>query len=83
MSLYPKHLGHSRIDPVQYTFLLLDGGPLFQEMISFFQSCHELHLEVMRSVALGLGLPVNFFDELVPLFIIRRGLRFHVTSFLL
>ncbi|EGO02062.1 hypothetical protein SERLA73DRAFT_177782 [Serpula lacrymans var. lacrymans S7.3] len=34
-----------------------------QTMLSFFQTCHELHSIVMRSVALGLNLDENFFDD--------------------
>lgn len=31
--------------------------------MSFFQTCHELHVDVMRSIAVGLELEENFFDE--------------------
>lgn len=31
--------------------------------LSFFQTCHELHVEVMRSIAMGLQLGEHFFDE--------------------
>lgn len=31
-------------------------------MLSFFQTCHELHVHVMRSIALGLDLEESFFD---------------------
>ncbi|EJD01010.1 Clavaminate synthase-like protein [Fomitiporia mediterranea MF3/22] len=31
-------------------------------MLKFFQTCHELHVSVMSSVALGLGLQESFFD---------------------
>ncbi|KAG0150387.1 hypothetical protein CROQUDRAFT_652283 [Cronartium quercuum f. sp. fusiforme G11] len=34
-----------------------------KEMLKFFQECHELHLEVMRALALGLTLPQDFFDD--------------------
>ncbi|KAF8138387.1 hypothetical protein EV363DRAFT_1427310 [Boletus edulis] len=34
-----------------------------QTMLQFFQTCHELHVTVMRSVALGLDLPECFFDQ--------------------
>lgn len=30
---------------------------------SFFQTCHELHVDVMRSIAVGLGLEESFFDK--------------------
>ncbi|CAL1701221.1 unnamed protein product [Somion occarium] len=32
-------------------------------MLSFFQTCHELHVLVMRAIALGLDLEENFFDD--------------------
>ncbi|KAL1761578.1 hypothetical protein FB107DRAFT_269182 [Schizophyllum commune] len=32
-------------------------------MLSFFQTCHELHMVVMRSIALGLDLQEDFFDD--------------------
>ncbi|KZT43064.1 Clavaminate synthase-like protein [Sistotremastrum suecicum HHB10207 ss-3] len=32
-------------------------------MLSFFQTCHELHVSVMSSVALGLGLHEEFFAD--------------------
>ena len=32
-------------------------------MVDFFQTCHELHVLVMRSIALGLRLEENFFDN--------------------
>jgi isopenicillin N synthase-like dioxygenase len=32
-------------------------------MLDFFQQCHELHVHVMRSIALGLDLEERFFDE--------------------
>ncbi|KAH7887559.1 hypothetical protein F5I97DRAFT_1925999 [Phlebopus sp. FC_14] len=34
-----------------------------QAMLQFFQSCHELHAVVMRSIALGLDLEETFFDR--------------------
>jgi isopenicillin N synthase-like dioxygenase len=30
---------------------------------SFFQICHELHVDVMKSIAVGLGLEESFFDK--------------------
>ncbi|TRM68175.1 hypothetical protein BD626DRAFT_480999 [Schizophyllum amplum] len=32
-------------------------------MLDFFQTCHELHMVVMRSIALGLDLQEDFFDS--------------------
>lgn len=32
-------------------------------MLSFFQTCHELHVLVMRAIALGLDLEETFFDH--------------------
>ncbi|KAG1892229.1 hypothetical protein F4604DRAFT_1966573 [Suillus subluteus] len=34
-----------------------------QTMLHFFQTCHEVHTMVMKSIALGLGLPEDFFDN--------------------
>lgn len=34
-----------------------------QTMLNFFQTCHNLHVDVMRSIALGLGLGEHFFDD--------------------
>lgn len=37
--------------------------PLFKRtMLDFFQTCHDLHVLVMRSIALGLDLEEDFFD---------------------
>ncbi len=39
-------------------------APAFKRTIlDFFQTCHELHVLVMRSIALGLRLEENFFDS--------------------
>ncbi|KAG2152457.1 hypothetical protein BD769DRAFT_1624036 [Suillus cothurnatus] len=34
-----------------------------QTMLHFFQTCHEVHIMVMKSIALGLDLPEDFFDN--------------------
>ncbi len=34
-------------------------------MIRFFDTCHNLHVDIMRAIALGLGLGVSYFDPLV------------------
>ncbi|KAG9315772.1 Clavaminate synthase-like protein [Chiua virens] len=41
-------------------------SPGFKDtMLQFFQTCHELHVAVMRSIALGLDLQESFFDRKV------------------
>lgn len=43
-----------------------DEGKGFKEvMLSFFAMCKELHIQVMQAIALGMNLPVHFFDEYV------------------
>lgn len=32
-------------------------------MLDFFDQCKELHMEVMRAIAVGMGLEISFFDE--------------------
>lgn len=36
---------------------------LKETMLGFFDECQELHMRVMSSIALGLGLPKAFFNE--------------------
>ena len=36
-------------------------------MISFFEACHGLHLEIMRALGLAMGLGENYFDNKVSL----------------
>jgi len=36
-----------------------------QTMLDFFKKCHDLHVEVLRSIAVGLDLEENFFDKKV------------------
>ncbi|KAJ6539615.1 hypothetical protein B0H19DRAFT_366908 [Mycena capillaripes] len=39
-------------------------APAFKStMLDFFQQCHELHIHVMRSIAIGLELEEGFFDQ--------------------
>ncbi|KAJ7490307.1 hypothetical protein B0H11DRAFT_2156573 [Mycena galericulata] len=40
------------------------NAPGFKEtMLNFFQTCHQLHVHVMRSIAIGLELEEGFFDQ--------------------
>lgn len=34
-------------------------------MLDFYQTCHDLHVHVMRAIALGLQLEESFFDKLI------------------
>ncbi|KAF8913765.1 Clavaminate synthase-like protein [Gymnopilus junonius] len=41
-----------------------DAVPGFkQNILDFYETCHELHVQVMRSIALGLDLQEHFFDH--------------------
>lgn len=40
-----------------------DAPEFKQTMLSFFQTCHDLHVHVMRAIALGLNLKESFFDD--------------------
>jgi isopenicillin N synthase-like dioxygenase len=41
-----------------------NDAPEFKKtMLDFFQTCHSLHVEMMRSIALGLDLSEDFFDS--------------------
>lgn len=43
-----------------------DAAPGFKStMLEYFQTCHELHVIVMRAIALGLELEENHFDRLI------------------
>ncbi|KAJ3822517.1 hypothetical protein F5878DRAFT_629272 [Lentinula raphanica] len=42
-----------------------DAPGFKRTMLDFFQTCHDLHVEMMRSVALGLDLSEDFFDRKV------------------
>jgi len=41
----------------------IDAPGFKQHMLSFFETCHNLHVHVMRSIALGLDLGEHFFDD--------------------
>ncbi|PPQ65582.1 hypothetical protein CVT26_000531 [Gymnopilus dilepis] len=34
-----------------------------QNMLDFYETCHELHVQIMRSIAIGLDLQEHFFDD--------------------
>ncbi|KAL4802227.1 hypothetical protein BDV18DRAFT_63762 [Aspergillus unguis] len=52
--------------PNQWPDGLDEEGKSFKEvMLSFFDMCKDLHIQVMRAIALGMNLPVHFFDEYV------------------
>ncbi|KAL0949291.1 hypothetical protein HGRIS_009369 [Hohenbuehelia grisea] len=40
-----------------------DAPGFKRTMLDFYQSCHELHVLVMRSIAIGFDLEENFFDQ--------------------
>lgn len=40
-----------------------DGKHFTRVMKSFFKTCQDLHMKVMRAIAMGMGLPEHFFDE--------------------
>ncbi|KAL2821558.1 hypothetical protein BJX63DRAFT_378518 [Aspergillus granulosus] len=42
-----------------------EGKEFKEEMQSFFGLCKDLHVKVMQAIALGMSLPVHFFDEYV------------------
>ncbi|KAL3495154.1 hypothetical protein BJX62DRAFT_196187 [Aspergillus germanicus] len=42
-----------------------EGKEFKDEMQSFFAMCKDLHIKVMQAIALGMNLPVHFFDEYV------------------
>ncbi|KAL4785605.1 hypothetical protein BJX76DRAFT_366867 [Aspergillus varians] len=61
-------IGREGVDglPNRWPDHLDDEGKDFKElMLSFFATCKELHVQVMRAIALGMNLPVHFFDEYV------------------
>ncbi|KAF8076621.1 hypothetical protein FPV67DRAFT_1405984 [Lyophyllum atratum] len=42
-----------------------DAPQFKRTMLDFYQTCHDLHVSVMRSIALGLDLEESFFDSKV------------------
>ncbi|KAL5002194.1 hypothetical protein BDV10DRAFT_158561 [Aspergillus recurvatus] len=42
-----------------------EGEDFKKVMLEFFEMCKELHIKVMQAIALGMNLPVHFFDEYV------------------
>ncbi|KAF8634603.1 hypothetical protein AX15_000809 [Amanita polypyramis BW_CC] len=43
-----------------------DEGKDFKRVIqSFFATCKDLHVQVMRAIAIGMGLPEHFFDKFI------------------
>ncbi|KAL3472996.1 hypothetical protein BJX99DRAFT_234540 [Aspergillus californicus] len=61
-------IGREGVDnlPNQWPDRLDDEGKDFKEtMLSFFEMCKALHVRVMQAIALGMSLPVHFFDEYV------------------
>ncbi|KAK7060420.1 hypothetical protein VNI00_001185 [Paramarasmius palmivorus] len=44
-----------------------DAPGFKKTILDFYQTCHKLHVEMMRSIALGLDLQENFFDKKVDL----------------
>ncbi|KAL3434888.1 hypothetical protein BDV09DRAFT_84162 [Aspergillus tetrazonus] len=42
-----------------------EGKDFKKVMLEFFEMCKELHIKVMQAIALGMNLPVHFFDEYV------------------
>ncbi|KAL4761743.1 isopenicillin N synthase family dioxygenase [Aspergillus foveolatus] len=42
-----------------------EGKDFKKVMLEFFDMCKELHIKVMQAIALGMNLPVHFFDEYV------------------
>ncbi|EKM59742.1 uncharacterized protein PHACADRAFT_158152 [Phanerochaete carnosa HHB-10118-sp] len=42
-----------------------DAPRFKQTMLDFYQTCHDLHVHVMRAIALGLKLEETFFDKMI------------------
>jgi isopenicillin N synthase-like dioxygenase len=61
-------IGREGVDglPNQWPDHLDDEGRDFKEtMLSFFETCKNLHRQIMSAIALGMNLPEHFFDEFV------------------
>ncbi|KAJ0425466.1 hypothetical protein BJY00DRAFT_298535 [Aspergillus carlsbadensis] len=61
-------IGREGVDglPNHWPDVIDDEGKEFKdEMQSFFAMCKDLHIKVMQAIALGMNLPVHFFDEYV------------------
>lgn len=43
-----------------------DEGKVFKElMLSFFDRCKNLHVQILSAIALGMNLPTSFFDQFI------------------
>ncbi|RJE19995.1 Oxidoreductase, 2OG-FeII oxygenase family [Aspergillus sclerotialis] len=52
--------------PNQWPDQIDDEGKAFKQvMMSFFETCKTLYIQIMRAIALGMNLPEHFFDEFV------------------
>ncbi|KAJ9205596.1 hypothetical protein DTO271D3_2473 [Paecilomyces variotii] len=40
-----------------------EGKEFKQTMLDFFETCKDLHMQIMRAIAIGMSLPEHFFDE--------------------
>ncbi|KAJ5587401.1 uncharacterized protein N7459_003166 [Penicillium hispanicum] len=61
-------IGREGVDglPNRWPDHLDDEGRDFKEtMLSFFETCKNLHRQIMSAIALGMNLPEHFFDEFV------------------
>ena len=44
-----------------------EGKAFKRVMLSFYDQCKDLHMQIMRAIALGLNLPEYFFDEFIKI----------------
>ncbi|KAJ5527290.1 hypothetical protein N7513_011449 [Penicillium frequentans] len=61
-------IGREGVDglPNRWPDHLDDEGKDFKEtMLSFFETCKNLHRQIMSAIALGMNLPEHFFDDFV------------------
>lgn len=50
--------------PNQWPDQIDDDGKAFKDlMLSFFETCKNLYIQIMRAIALGMDLPEHFFDK--------------------